>query len=240
MDKKMSVYGSDPGSDDKGQPDLDSLLVLMRLLVGGTAEGVDELIRRLKERQAAVNQNRPGSMIIFPANDKGLNRLRYALIGLIFEAPDRIARRVSAAHQSTQKAARMIDRLFSPITFSPLLRPVRERHQARRAQVEARLERLIELGRVEEQQGRRLARETVSEVLDEIFAYLARNPELRQVLEQQSVGLTNEAVNRLRQRSAEADRLIDRLAGAVLRRPAGPAGVDIPASPSENQQSRNE
>jgi hypothetical protein len=75
--------------------------------------------------------------------------------------------------------------------------------------------------------------------MDEFFAYLAQNPELRQVLEQQSVGLTNEAVGRLRQRSAEADRLIDRLAGAVLRRPAPPGEVD-PASPSENQRSRDE
>jgi hypothetical protein len=55
--------------------------------------------------------------------------------------------------------------------------------------------------------------------MDEVLDYLAEKPEIRQLVQQQGVGLVAELVEQVRERAAEADDLVDRMSGAILRRP---------------------
>ncbi len=223
MDKPLTVYATNQSPPDETQPGLENLKLLLRLFVGGGAEAVDELLRRIKERQRLIEQNAPGSMTIVAGDERDADRLRYLLLGLLFEAPHRMVNRLTVARQKAEETANFIDHLFSPLTNSALLRPLRQRHEARVARLEALFEQLIDVGRSEETVGRRLARETFEATLDEVFDYMGRNPELRQILQQQSVGLTDEVVDQLRDRAAVADTLVDRIAGAILRRSPAPA-----------------
>ncbi len=236
MDKPLTVYANHHPPNDETHPALENLKLLLRLVIGGGAEAVDELMRRVKERQTAIEQNSTGVMTIVSGDETDLDRLRYLLLGLLFEAPHRMVSRLSVARQRAWKAANLIDHLFSPFTNNVLMQGMRRRHEARVARIEALFERLIDVGRSEETAGRRLARDTAGAAMDEFFAYLAQNPELRQILQQQSVGLTDEVVDQLRDRAAAADTLVDRIAGAILRRPPSPAETaSVDFSPRHNE-----
>ncbi len=237
MNKVIDVYKNDPEATHKDQPDLDTLLVIMRLVVGGAMEGADELHRRLK--QQALNQSRAAAITVFPADETDLERLRYMLLGLLFETPGVIARSLSRVRQNTQRAADRASKLTQPLTNSWLLRPARRRYEKLVARREAFVDRLAEIGRLEEQTGRVLARDAVVETLDELLAFVAEKPEIRQIVQEQGLSLTSEVVQALRQRTAAADDLVDR----VLRRgkpESPPEMVDIPAAAlPENKLNRS-
>lgn len=218
MNKKLTVYVNHHLPNDEADLVLENLKLLVRLFIGASAEVVDELVCRVQERQTVIKQDPTSKMTIIPYDETDFDRLRYLFLGLLFEAPDRIVNRISTARKKARKAANLIDRMFSPLTNNFFMRSVRQRHEARVAKVEAIFNRLIDTGRFEETAGRRLARDTFDAAVDEFYAYLAQNPELRQILQRQSAGLTDEVVDQLRDRAATADKLVDRLAGAILRR----------------------
>ena len=216
-----------PDIPPAAEPDLDTLLTVMRLLVGGTMEGVDELLRRLKERQQEVNRSQAANLTIFPLDSADPERLRHALIGLMFETPQVMARGVSKVRTNTQRATQTVAKVTKPVTNSWLARPFRRQIEKVVARGEAFVDRLAETGRMEEENGRLLAKATTNEALDEILAYLAEKPEIRQLVQQQGLSLTEEVVNALRKRTAEADRLVDRI---IRRRNRdAPPIVDAPA-----------
>ncbi len=219
MNRQSDVFENNPESDDEVQPDLDTLLGLMHLLVGGAMEGADELLRRLKEHQSELKQNQAAAITIYPDDETDIERLRYALIGLLFETPPAMVKRLSMVGQTTTKATSLITRMISPMTNSRLMRPIQNRYKTVTARREEIVERLIESGRSEEKTGRLLARNASVEIMDELLDYLAEKPEIRQLVQQQGVGLVGEVVEQIRGRAIAADNLVDRISGAVLRRP---------------------
>jgi hypothetical protein len=73
---------------------------------------------------------------------------------------------------------------------------------------------------MEEQQSRQMAQEAVVGVIDELLDYMARNPEVRQLIEQQGMSMADSAVGEVRERTATADMWIERIARSLLHRPA--------------------
>jgi hypothetical protein len=193
------------------------LLTALRLLVGGTMEGADELVRRLKERQQLLEQSPAAKTVIIPAGETDHERLRYALIGLLFETPGQVQRGLSTVSGQGKRAAKLATNVTRPFTRSrllrPLLRPAQRQVDKLLKQRDDLWDRLIDLGREQEQQGRSLARETTAATVDEVFNYLAGKPEIRDLVQQQSVGLTQEFVNELRRRTAAVDARVDSLVG---------------------------
>lgn len=219
MNTQPDDFENNLESGDEPQPDLDALMGLMHLLVGGAMEGTDELLRRLNEHQLELKQSQAAFMTIYPDDETDLERLRYALIGLLFETPQVMARGLSSVGQTTTKATNLITRMISPVTDSWLMRPVRRRYDTAAARGEEMVERLVESGRSEEKAGRLLARTASVEIMDELLAYLAEKPEIRQLVQQQGVGLAGELVEQIRGRAAAADHLVDRVSGTILKRP---------------------
>ena len=212
---RFENYG---GSDDDTQPNFDTLADLMRLLVGGTMEAADELSRRLKEHQNVLRQSQT-SDISFNADDETeLERLRYALIGLLFEMPQALTKSLAMVGQTTGKASSFISSVVSPVANSRLMRPIQRRYETVAVRREEMLERLMERGRSEELAGRLLARNASAEAMNELLDYLAEKPEVRQLVQQQSVGLVAEVVEQFREHAAGADALVDRISGTILRR----------------------
>ena len=236
MSQKVNPYEKKPAQADVTGSDQETVLVLLRLLVGGVLEGSDELLRRLQERQQAIEQHPINSAPRVIAQDEAdIERLRYALIGLLFETPGVINRGLARVVENTERAGNTVSRLAGPLTRSRLFRPVRRRYQRMVTRRETTLNRLVELGRLEAQRGRVLARGAVTETVDEVLEYLAGSPEIRDLVQQQGVSLTTEVVDELRRRVASADRRLD----SVLRRgePASPpAVVDLPAGKARQLQ----
>jgi hypothetical protein len=228
MDQPLEIEVNEAPAAADDQPELEKLLLLMRLGIGGAAEGVDELLRQLKVQQQKLDRASAAGITTLPERETELERLGYALIGLLFETPGFVAHGLTAVGQTVHQASAQVSRLTGPLFNSRLLRPLQGRYQTMVAQGQARLERLARSGRLEEQTSRRLARETATELVDELLAYLADKPEIRQLVRQQSAGLTQEVVGKLRQRTAAADERLAGLADGILQRaPASPAGPNV-------------
>jgi hypothetical protein len=70
-------------------------------------------------------------------------------------------------------------------------------------------------------------------VIDEVLDYMAKNPEVRQLIEQQGMSMADTAVGEVRERTATADMWIERIARSLLHRPASeettqPAAIASP------------
>jgi len=219
MNTQSDGFENSGGSDDDTQPDFETLVGLMRLLFGGAVEGADELSRRLKEHQTALAQNQTSDISFYADDGTEWERLRYALIGLLFEMPQVMAKSLATVGQTTNKATGFMSRMVSPVANSRLMRPIHRRYETVAIRREEMLERLMERGRSEELAGRLLARNASAEAMDELLDYLAEKPEIRQLVQQQGVGLVAELVEQVRERAAGADDMVDRMSGAILRRP---------------------
>jgi hypothetical protein len=216
----------------------DSLRALMRLLVGGAVYGADGLLRRSKQWQAEIQQTTTPKMIIAPFSELERNQRRHTLIGLLFETPEVMSSGLAKAGRASGAAAGLVGKVLGPIANSRLARPVKRRYDKLVARGESTLERWAERGRVEEQASRALTEQAMTqmfdEVMDVVMIHLAQKPELREMLQEQSVSMAGEVVGEVRQRTADADAILERLARAMLRRSPHEAVVELPtpAAPS--------
>lgn len=203
----------------------------LRLLVGGVLEGADELNRRLKAAQAELKAETAAITTVDP-DETELDRLRYALVGALVQTPEVVHQGYSTANRVSRQATGLVARVTNPLTSSWLMRPARRRYERFVARGEARYQRLLDRGRAEEQSGRALVRRTTANGIDELLDYLAQKPEIRALVQQQSMGMADEMMGEIRDRSATADALAERIARAILRRPhreAWPEEADFPA-----------
>lgn len=204
---------------------------VLRLLIGALLIGADELQSRLQQWQESeqiVRQTVPSQLE--PESP------RYAFIGLLFETETRMRQQFSA---TLARFARMSDEaeyLFTT-TLAPALRqtplnPLVSRLDEMLFTAMIAVDRWTARGWLEEQQSRRIARQASVKVVDELLDYMAHNPEVRKLIEQQGLSVADEAVTEARERTATADMWIERLARSLLHRPvsdgapsAGSGGV---------------
>lgn len=210
----------------------ESLVTLLRLLVGGAVIGVDELQRRSRQWRAEISQAAANKMVIAPLAELERSRQRHTLIGLLFETPEALSNRLARVGQASGAAAGLVGKVSAPIVNSRLVRPLKRRFDNLVRQSESNIERWAERGRVEEQVSRAIAEQAIAELFDEVMAevitQLAQKPEVRELLQQQSVGLAGEVIGEVRQRSASADALLERVARTILRRSPHEAVVELP------------
>jgi hypothetical protein len=74
-----------------------------------------------------------------------------------------------------------------------------------------------EIGRREEVAGRRLVEVGLNVLPEAVFSAIAESPELRQLISQETAGLTRTAIEKLRRTSARADDTSESIARRVLR-----------------------
>jgi hypothetical protein len=211
-----------------------ALTTLMRLLVGGAVIGVDELQRRSRQWHTEISQAAAHKMVIAPFAELEQNRQRHTLIGLLFETPEALSRRLAKMGHTSSAAAGLVGKVSSPVVNSRLVRPFKRRVDNLVRRGEANIERWADRGRAEEQVSRALAEQAITEIFDEVMAevitQLAQKPEVRELLQQQSVSLAGEVIGEVRQRTASADALLERLARTILRRSPHEAVVELPVT----------
>ncbi len=100
---------------------------------------------------------------------------------------------------------RRVSGLFDPLTGSRALRPVNSRLD----QVVARGERIvndwIDTGRRGEKTSQVLLQQTTDEVVGEVVDMLASRPEIRELVQQQSMGMVDELTDELQGRAAAVE-----------------------------------
>jgi hypothetical protein len=204
-----------PNPAPPGGDDFDAIEALMRLLVGGTLEGADELLRRLRQWEASTET---GASIA--PGETPADRRRYALVGLLAESTAWARYGVDAARRLSRPFARLLLVDVPAILRMTPAEPLIARVDTRVARQRATLDRWVRVGRQEERRGRLLSRRAVSSTMDELLDELAHNPELRELIEQQSAEVAGTAVDEVRERTLSADLWLEKLVHSMLRRSA--------------------
>jgi hypothetical protein len=120
---------------------------------------------------------------------------------------------------ASSQAYALVSRAFAPLTKSRFWLPVQESFDFYSESGESIVNSWIHIGRREEQIGRALVRKQASdEIVDDLIAYLAQKPELRDLVQQQSVGMAEEIVEDLRDRSSEFDSQLEERVNRLIRR----------------------
>lgn len=211
---------------DNQQPEVDfqTSKAILRLLVGLTLEGTDELSRRLREWESQLMQK--SETVLSPSTDSGDmsegDRLYYALIGMAFtmrqRAEDNVADWFSLFGRATQYMSDAADTLARNPLLRPFVKPIRDRADALGQQMQNEIERWIEIGKAEEQHSRALARVAVPEIVEDVLQIMAENPELQALIQRQSVGLAEEVVDSVREVTVTADAVLEGLVRKLLNR----------------------
>lgn len=213
---------------------MDELLRLLQVWEAETA--------RLKAEEAArlgESENPEGEA----SQESNLVRLRYAIIGWLFENEANLVRRTSSLVRSEGPLDRLLRRAMSPLRFfteSRLAAPIRGQWERWVARGEQEAARWIALGREEEAHSRMLAQVAFDKTVDEYIEYLTQNPEVKELVQQQSSGLANEVIEEVRERTVSADTFLEGLARSLLRRfprrelPPPPPEVIARAAPRQH------
>ena len=197
-------------------PDFDTIESLLRLLVGAGIEAPAELIERLKKWEAIADDTHSDSTL---AEAMAADKLRYALVGFLFESQAQVRGGVSRIGRLVNASSRIFLKSVRPMTQSKAMQPVTSRYDKLVQRGEATVDRWIARGRSEEPRSRLIARQGLGRTIDEVINHLAENPEIRDMVAQQSAGIAEEMVDGVRSRTVAADTILERLARGILNRP---------------------
>jgi len=220
-------------NDTQDETEFDALQALTSLLVGGAIEGTSQLTTRLQYYQEALRQEAAERDAADAIDEDELVRLRYALVGLIFDAQATLRRNVSLWARLADQSARATNRVAQPVTNSFLFGPARRRYERFIRRGEESLARWIADGRKQEPPSRELAFKTYTELVDEFIDKLAENPQLQAVITKQSLGVASDMRDEVRERTVTADNVMEGLVRRILRRTPR---AQLPEPPPEVQR----
>jgi len=226
--------GQEGGSREPGVEDLQ---VLSRLLAGLLLLGGDELMRRLQDLQRAIDAN-PDLLWRDQGPDQGkaLDPVLDLVLGLYMRGQRRVVRGARRGVGSSLQAANWLLTKADRWTDNRLARPFRRRVAARLGQAEKEVKRIRWEGRLERQQSRLLATATVSQMIDDLMAYISDDPEFNRVIQEQfgrqSKGVASVFVDNARTMTVATDNLAERVLRRLLRLTPRPA---LPQSPFEGK-----
>lgn len=225
--------------------EMDALESLLRVAIGATTLGVDELLVRVRAWEEEVLYN-PYRITGTPSETPGV-RARYALIGLLFLA-SRVTRTtaVDFANYSERQAGnvyRALDDFARTPVIGILARPFKAGVDAVLNTRDRELERWIRIGRIEERDGRRIATLGTEELAKELLERISQNDKLKEAIselvQQQSIDLTGAVVDDLREGTLDADSRIERTVWRVLGRTPRASGAPTAHRPDPDKTSRN-
>lgn len=216
--------------------DAANAVLITRVAIGLSLEGVDFLLNRLNVMQQVIDEERRQGVLAPPGVETRAIQMRYLAIGLLLRS-ERAA--IAAAQSSFSRAAHttgwalgLIDRM----TNKTLLRPVRRPFDRLIDWLVSEGQQSLAEGRIAEQDGRILADQIVNQVIDEFIEHISDNPSLANLVSeqigQQSATMTSTVVENARSVTVAGDNLLERLARRVLGR--APRS-NLPPSPFAGQ-----
>jgi hypothetical protein len=199
------------------QIDLETIKLAIYLLAGAVLEGSDELVRQMKS-----TQREPLTQDIFHGpkipGETSRDLLRFALTGFLLDSSVRVSKWISTAEYVSNEAAGFLFSAFRPFTHSKLMRPARRRFNRLVNIGERLVEGWIDAGRIRENESRLMARQAAAIIIDDFIDYLSTNKEIRDLVKEQGVSMGGEALDEIRERSANADEFAEQIFNIILRR----------------------
>jgi len=238
--KEQAVIPAPPDSIEDND-----LTSLTRLVIGAADIGINELRQRLRrweeeidtaqtKEQKRSSQIPPDGLAVPPEElePRSEDVLRYALIGMMFDAQAIIKSGSVKVVKAGRRVKRRTSPILRPLASSRLLSPARKSYKKMVSLGQRRVDRWIEIGRAEETHSRMMAETALSGTVDETIDYLAENPGVQQLITSQTTSLAEEVVEEVRERTVSADILLEGFSRALFRRKPRHA---LPPPPVEAQ-----
>lgn len=148
---------------------------------------------------------------------------RHVLVGALCAAPAGLQSALARARPLAERTGQVAGRSLRALTRVPGGKRLQAASSAAAARTLTQIARWAEAGLQEEIAGRALARAVLPALFELAMARLADSPDLQELLQEQSEGLTAAAMNRLRAYSQGADQAAQGLASRLLHRGPEPA-----------------
>ena len=211
----------------------EDLQLLSRVLMGIFLLGGDGLAQRLREFQEQIDAR--STMVdqdVTASDETNWDLVRHLTIGTLVRGQKQIVRGVHKGVRLSVGTADWMAGKLDKWTDNRLMRPFRRPIESRWRRLKQQAGLIIEEGRLEEQNSRLLASQTVDEFIDEIMEYMARDPELalliREQIAAQSSGLAEVVAGNTREVTVAADNTMEGAVRQFLRREPRSA---LPPSP---------
>ncbi|MCO6452410.1 MAG: hypothetical protein J5I90_16650, partial [Caldilineales bacterium] len=128
-----------------------------------------------------------GNNAIAPSKDEtAMERFRFALIGMLLEAPETVGRGVMRVADTSARMGRRSASVARPLYNSWAFAPLRARINRYQWRLRTATERWVELGRTEEESGRAMAWDVVPGIIDEVVAAFADDPSIQGLIRDQA------------------------------------------------------
>ena len=132
------------------------------------------------------------------------------LLGILFETPDVIQRRLTSVDHASSKLFGLVSKVLSPFTDSWVFSPVKDQYDHAVARGEKVLDRLILKGRVEEQNSRRiLQQDAIDDLLNEFVEYLVLKIKVQEIIQQEGTTMAMDVVDEFQDQSSNVDSILE-------------------------------
>jgi hypothetical protein len=232
-DPSLSPPGEQAALPLDDQQQLTDLKAVLRLAIGSTLNGRDALITRLQRMQATQAVERLETITI-DENETSADRLRYLLIGMLFEAPERIQRSLSSAGHTSSKVYDFFSRITTPITNSWVFSPVKDQYDQAAARGEKVLDRLMMRGRIEEHNSRQiLEQKAIDDLINEFAEYLILKIKVQEIVQREGTTMATSVVDEFRDQSANVDGLLEQKLKSIFHKSPHTAPAEPPSKPAQ-------
>lgn len=192
-----------------------SLDVLLHLGVGAVLLGFNSASKRLQEKQSRIVVS-PGGEEPLSHLDDDEDQLKYALIGMILSTPRVLKRGTLRATQLANAGYSRVSGWLRPAGSSRLLRPINNRLDEMVARGEQIVTDWIDTGRRGEKTSQELLEQTTDEVVGELVKNVASRTDIKEIVQQQGMGMADELSEELQGRAAAADTILERVVFLLL------------------------
>jgi hypothetical protein len=193
----------------------DQLDILIRLVIGTGLIGAEELGQYLQQWEE--NARHQAEAMAAPEETKAAI-VRYAVLGALFELKDKVELGLGNLGKTANNIGQTVSEKSKPVTRSRFYQPIQKKYDDLVAYGESKINPLVERGRREDPVARALAREALTESIDELIEFFAENEEITELIQQQSLGMANEVVEDVRTRTVTADNVMERFTRNLLRK----------------------
>jgi hypothetical protein len=209
------------------------LRTLARLALGGILLASDALSQGLDQIEEQPTQPPPegrdlGSVLL-PADEwettlkhEAQSAPRQILVGFALDTQSRLSRTARAIFQRGDQVTGGVGRALNPVLSSRALSPVRGPFESLVERGQAQVDHWRELGRVEEAHSRALTQNAAEQLIDTTVDTVGSDPRVRGIVQdiiaQQGMGMAEEVVEEVRERTVSSDMLLERPFRSILRR----------------------
>ena len=210
------------------------LRTLGRLSLGAMLLAVDALSTGLQQMEQESTQTateeRPIESVLIPADEwettlghELKSPPRQVLLGFALDTQSRLSSTARAIVRQGDRVVGRVDRALSPVLDSRALSPMRGPFESLVERGQAQVNYWRELGRTEEARSRVLAQDAAEQLIDTTVNTVSSDPHTQKIvqefIQQQSLGMADEAIEEVRERTVTGDMLLERPVRSLLRRP---------------------